>query len=166
MKKETILGIYDDFDAFLRTLKSLQEMGAERIFTYTPAAYHEVDEILEEKDSPIRFFTLAGGILGFATGAALTIFCSEVYSLIVGGKPIISIPPYLIIAFELTILFSTILTAIGYFLISPIIRPNVERSYDPSFSVDRFGILVEGEKPGPEGLRQVMEENGAVEIRI
>ncbi len=166
MKRETILGIYDDFEAFLRTLRSLKEMGIKRISTYTPAAYHEVDEILEEKGSPIRFFTLAGGIIGFAAGAALTVFCSKAYSLIVGGKPIISVPPYLIIAFELTILFSTILTAIGYFFLSPIILRRIERSYDLSFSVDRFGILVEGTKPGPEHLRQLMEENGAVEIRI
>ena len=165
MKHETILGIYDDFEAFLRSLKSLKEMEIGRIFPYTPVPYHEVEEIIQERESPVRFFTLAGGVLGFAVGAVLTVYCSEVYSLIVGGKPIISIPPYLVIAFELTILLASILSAIGYFLLSPVRRANIKRSYDPSFSRDRFGILVEGADLNPERLQQVMEENGAVEIR-
>jgi molybdopterin-containing oxidoreductase family membrane subunit len=165
MKRGTVLGIYDDFEAFMRSLEALRGMGIERIFTYTPVPYDEINEVLEEKESPIRYFTLTGGLLGFASGAALTIFCSEVYSLIVGGKPIISIPPYLVIAFELTILLSTILTAIGYFLLSPVRRPNIHRSYDPSFSEDHLGILVEGPDVDTRRSGQVMEENGAVEIR-
>ena len=164
MAKTRILGIFDDYDSFIRALRELKEIDPERILTYTPVPYHEVEEILDERESPIRYVTLAGGLLGFGLGAWLTIYTAEAYPLIVGGKPLISIPPYLIIAFELTILLATVLTAIAYFTISPISRSGV--SYDPSFSEDRFGISIESSDIGSEQLKEIMERHGAVEVRI
>jgi len=166
MNDSRILGVFDDYDSFVTTLRELKSAGMEDIVTFTPAAYHEVEEILAEKQSPIRYLTLLGGLLGFGFGAWLTVRCTEEYSMVVGGKPLISIPPYLIIAFELTILFSTLLTAIGYFTISPISRPKVGSTYDPSFSADRLGVSVGGSDTGMKESKAVMERNGAVETRL
>jgi len=166
MEQDKVLGIFDDFESFIQALKELKEMGIDNISTFTPVPYHEVDEVLGEKQSPIRFLTLAGGLIGFAAGAWLTVYCTQAYPLIVGGKPLISVPPYLIIAFELTILLSTLLTAIGYFLISPISRSKLSASYDPSFSEDKFGISIDSTETGSEQLKKVLETNGAAEIRI
>jgi hypothetical protein len=166
MKTGRVLGIYDDYESFLRSLRELKQMGEDKLFTFTPIPCHEVDEVLEEKKSPVRHFTLVGGLFGFAAGAALTVYCSISWPLIVGGKPIISVPPYLIIAFELTILFAAILSAIGYFALSPFPGAGSEAVYDTSFSEDRFGLLVEGIKLDPPKLREVMEGNGATETRL
>ena len=43
-------------------------------------------------------------LTGTATGFSLTIWTSLKWELITGGKPVVSIPPFVIIAFELTIL--------------------------------------------------------------
>jgi hypothetical protein len=166
MKETKILGIFDDFESFIQTLKELKEMGIDNISTYTPVPFHVVDEILGEKKSPIRFLTLAGGLIGFGVGAWLTVYCTQAYPLIVGGKPLISIPPYLIIAFELTILLATLFTAIGYFLISPVSRSKNGVSYDLSFSEDRFGVSIENGDLHVDQLKNVMERNGAAEVRV
>jgi hypothetical protein len=166
MEQNNILGIFDDYESFIQALKDLKEMGIDNISTFTPVPFHEVDKVLGEKQSPIRFLTLTGGLIGFAVGAWLTVYCTQAYPLIVGGKPLISVPPYLIIAFELTILLSTMLTAIGYFLISPISRSKLGTSYDPSFSEDKFGISIDTTGTGSKPLKEVLEANGATEIRI
>ncbi|MFQ5789125.1 MAG: DUF3341 domain-containing protein [Acidobacteriota bacterium] len=166
MKATTVLGIYDDYASFLRTLKEMQRRGVEILSTYTPVPCHEVEEMLEEKKSPIRHFTLVGGLFGFAAGAALTVYCATSWALIVGGKPIVSIPPYLIIAFELTILFAAILSTIGYFVLSPFPHAGGEAAYDPSFSEDKFGLLVASETMKAPELREVMETHGATETRL
>ena len=54
--------------------------------------------------SPVRLFTLIGGLTGCAAGFGMTIWMSHDWPLVVGGKPIGAIPPYVVIAFELTIL--------------------------------------------------------------
>jgi hypothetical protein len=163
--KPGILAIYDDYPSFLEVLRELRRMGIGPISTFAPVPLHEVDEVLGEKRSPVRFLTLIGGILGFGIGAAVTVLATEAYPLIVGGKPLISIPPYLIIAFELTILFATGLTAIGYFTLSPASGRIVKRSYDPSFSVDRFGLSIPADGARAERLKEVLKKHGALEIR-
>jgi len=163
--KADLLAIYDDYPSFLGSVRALREMGIEEIATFSPVPLHEVDEALGEKKSPVRFLTLIGGILGFLSGVALTVLATRAYPLIVGGKPIISIPPYLIIAFELTILFATGLTAIGYFTLSPVSGRGVKKSYDPSFSVDRFGLSIPIDGDGAKHLEEVLKKHGALEIR-
>ncbi|MFQ5876443.1 MAG: DUF3341 domain-containing protein [Acidobacteriota bacterium] len=166
MRHAGVLGIFDDFDSFIRALKELKGMEPDRIVTYTPIPCHEVAEALDLRPSPMRYFTLAGGLLGFAAGAALTIYCPLAYPLVVGGKPLISVPPYLIIAFELTILFATIVSAIGFFVLSPFREPGAARAYDPGFSEDRFGVLVASRRLGASRLEDVLNRHGAVQTRI
>jgi len=165
MRKSSVIGIYDDFGKFLRALKEIARSGAENISTYTPVPSHEVSEILEEKTSPVRFFTLAGGLLGFGMGAGIAVYCSTVLGQNVGGKPIISVPPFLIIAFELAILFAAVLSAIGYLSLSFLARPSGRVAYDPSFSEDHYGIYAEGSPAATEKLCEVMRKHGAVETK-
>ena len=56
--------------------------------------------------SPVRVFVLVGGLLGCLSGFALPIYTVLDWPLITGGMPLISIPPFVVIAFELTILFA------------------------------------------------------------
>jgi hypothetical protein len=105
-------------------------------------------------------------VLGFVSGAALTVYCATSWPLIVGGKPIISVPPYLVIAFELTILFAAILSTFGYFILSPFPGPGLKGTYDQSFSEDRFGLFVESSDVEAARLQEVMKKHGATETRL
>ena len=60
--------------------------------------------------SPVRLFTLIGGLTGCTAGFAMTIWMSYDWPVLVGGKAIASIPPYVVIAFELTILLGALST--------------------------------------------------------
>src|SRR2546426_8785172 len=58
-------------------------------------------------------FTLIGGIAGCAVGAWLTLYMSYDWPLVLGGKPVGSIPPYVVIMFEMTVLFGALSTILG-----------------------------------------------------
>ena len=79
--------------------------------------FDEVDDAVIAKPSRVRCWTLIGGLTGVVTGYALTIWMANNWPIMVGGKPYSSIPPYTIIAFELTILFGGILTLLGLFVV-------------------------------------------------
>ena len=113
----------------------------------------------------MRVWTLVSGLTGTATGFALTTWTSMDWPLVVGGKPIVSIPAYIIIAFEMTILFGALGTIIGLFVLSrlPSIKPTVV--YDPEFSSGRYGVYVEGNHQSLEEARQIMNEQQPIELR-
>ena len=116
---------FQDKHAFLDKLEELVKDGVSPrdLTVIMPVPLHEVDHLLHVKPSPLKFFTLVGAVAGFVTGFALTIGTSTEWPLITGGKPIVSMPPYIIIAFELTILFGGILSFIGFLLLSRLPDP-------------------------------------------
>ena len=74
---------------------------------------HELEDVIDKKQSKVRLFSLAGALFGFALGWILTLYTSFEWNLITGGKPIASIPSFVIIAFEFTVLFGAFFTFIG-----------------------------------------------------
>src|SRR5207247_10031112 len=80
---------------------------------YSPLPRHEIDDAREQPVSPVRMFTLLGGTAGCAIGAWVTLYMSYDWPLVLGGKPIGSIPPYVVMMFEMTILFGALSTILG-----------------------------------------------------
>ena len=128
-------------------------------------ASHELEHALHAGESPVRMFTLVGGLTGAATGFAFPTWASMDWPLITGGKPIISGPAWVIIAFELTILFGALSTVAGLFINARLPQRRIMQVYDPSFSSDRFGILVMPPSGREAEVRDIMRDNGAAEIR-
>jgi hypothetical protein len=81
-------------------------------------------------------------LTGAATGFAMPTWMSLDWPLMTGGKPIMSLPAWVIIAFELTILFGALSTVAGLFIMARLPQRRIMQVYDPSFSSDRFGVLV------------------------
>jgi len=135
--------IFEDREQFLEALRLLVREGVprDRIRVFTPFGVPEVEEILLGKRSKVRFFALIGAASGTVTGFAFTILTSLSWPLIVGGKPIVSVPPFLIIAFALTILFGALSTFAGFLLMSRLPSPSGIRSEEEYGNA--FVILVE-----------------------
>ena len=87
------------------------------------------------------------------------------WPLVVGGKPIVSIPPYVIIIFELMILFGALSTIIGLFVLSrlPNLKPAVV--YDPEFTAGRYGVYVEAEGTRLDEARRILTDQEPIEVR-
>jgi hypothetical protein len=159
------LGVYDGVDAAAHTIERLRAAGMKRITVFSPVPSHELEHALHAGESPVRLFTLVGGLTGAATGFAFPTWTSLDWPLITGGKPIISMPAWVIIAFELTILFGALSTVAGLFISARLPQRRILQVYDASFSSHRFGILV-SPPPGREGdVRSIMRDHGAAEVR-
>jgi len=138
---------FSDKEKFLGKLREVVDSGVEksRITVLSPYPVHEVDEILPSPPSPVRIFALFGAIAGLLIGFGFTIYTVESWPLLVGGKPLISIPAFLIIAFELTILFGAISSFVGFLHFSRI--PDFRRIVSTEDFKNRFEIIV-AEKEG------------------
>jgi hypothetical protein len=159
------LGVYDGVDAAARSIERLRAAGIKRITVFSPVPSHELEHALHPSESPVRLFTLVGGLTGAATGFAFPTWTSLDWPLITGGKPIISMPAWVITAFELTILFGALSTVAGLFISARLPQRRLLQIYDPSFSSDRFGVLVMPPSGREDEVRTIMRESGAAEIR-
>jgi len=135
---------FDDKHAFVAKLRELvgAGVGADRLRVYTPFHVHETDELIAQKPSGVRYFTLAGAASGLIAGFALTIWTSLDWPLRTGGKPIVSLLPYLIIGFELTILIGALVSFLGFLILGRF--PSADAILMPNETGNQFVIEVDG----------------------
>jgi len=158
-----VLGAFVHVDAAVEAIRAVRALGIRNLTVYTAAPNHEVEEALAERVSPVRLFTLIGGLSGCAAGFAMTIWMSYDWPVVVGGKPIASIPPYVVIAFELTILMGALTTVAAVALFS-VLMGRRGLAYDPRFSDDQIGIFVPVTSDQAGRVEQLLRSAGAVEV--
>ena len=109
--------------------------------------------------------TLVGALTGTSTAFAFTSWTSVEWPLVVGGKPIISIPAFIPIVFEMSVLFGALATVIGLFVLSKL--PNVKPAvvYDPEFTAGRYGVYVEASGDRLAEAKRIMNEQEPIELR-
>ena len=161
-----LLGVFEQPGHIAGAARRLRDRGYNDIETYSPAPFAEVDDAVDEKPSRVRLYTLIGGLLGVVTGYAMTIWMANDWQIVVGGKPFSSIPPYTIIAFELTVLFGGVLTVLGLFITARLPRLKLDDAYSARFSGEEFGLVVrcrERDVPEIDGL---MRDHQATEVSL
>jgi molybdopterin-containing oxidoreductase family membrane subunit len=134
---------FDSQEGFLEKLEKMAEEGvkSEALTTLTPFHVHEADHILKSKTSQLRFFTLAGALAGFILSFAFILFTVFDWPLITGGKPLSSIPAFIIVAFECTILIGGIVSFVGFLHLNRL--PNIKRIIEPRECGNQFVIIHE-----------------------
>lgn len=166
-----VLGISGGEEALVSALEQLRRQGYRNVETFSPVPSDKLLEMRDAPKSPVRFYTLIGGSLGFVAGLSLTLGTALEWPLITGGKPIASIPPFLVIAFELTILLGGLFTIAGLGIHAGLLglvqkagRP--ELGYDARLGVDRFGVFIPCSAEQVPEVKQLLLDAGVEEISI
>ena len=112
--------VFESEHDFLHKLEELVKNGVKPrdIEIRAPHPVHRAEEILETRPSHVRLFTLIGGLTGATTGYLFTSLTALSWALPVGNKPIVGIPPFTVIAFELTVLFGGLSAFLGFLVTS------------------------------------------------
>lgn len=159
-----VIGIFARSDLLLEAARRLRSEGTAEMEIFSPVPVHGADEALGSRRSPVRYYTLAGGLLGFAAGWTLTIGAALHYPLIVGGKPLISLTPFGVIVYICTILFGALFTVAGMLLHAGLPRLKLGAGYDPRLTGNRFGLAVFADQERLEALGRRLQEAGAEEV--
>ncbi len=158
-----VLASFEHIDSAVEAIHRLRARGFTDLTVYSAAPNHELEEALRHPVSGVRLFTLIGGITGCIAGYAMTTWMSYDWPLLVGGKPIAAIPPYVVIMFELTILLGALSTVAGMIILS--VRRSLRgRPFHPRFSDDRVGIFAPCGPEQVDALSGLFRTAGAVEV--
>ena len=165
MPKHHMMGLFRQEDQVVSTIAELKASAFELVRVHSPIPAHKLMDALKLKKSAVGWFTLVGGILGFCAGFALASFCATRWNLIVSGKPVVAIIPFIIVGFEFTILFSVFGNVLGLLVLGGLPNYRDLKYYDPRCSGEHFGVLASCEDNQQEGLKDVFQKHGA-EIRV
>ena len=137
-----VMGIYYYVDDAAQTVTALRQAGHKDLRVFSPVPHHEIEAALEQGPSIVRWVTFTGGLLGITGGFALCIYSVISYPLVVGGKELISLPPFVVIGYESMILLGALSNLVGMLALARLPQVKSKAPYDPRFSQDRIGIWV------------------------
>jgi hypothetical protein len=134
-----IYGLMAEFDspgALVNATRVAREKGYRKLDAYSPFPIEELTDTLHLHHNKLPLIVLIGGILGGLTGYLMQYYVTVVYFPInIAGRPLHSWPAYIIITFELTILFAAIAAVLGLLALCGLPTP-----YHPTFNVPRFAL--------------------------
>ncbi len=164
-----VTGTFDRVAKAQTALAQLKDKGfGEDMEYYSPFPEHNLEEEKYEgkKRSPVRRFTLLGGLTGCLGAFLFTSWMSLDYPIRVSAKPLLSYPAFVVIAFECTILLGGIFTLLSMFHFSRI--PSLSRpvGFKRQFTEDCFGVSIKTEKDKSEELEALLSGAGASKVDI
>ncbi len=145
-----VLAEFSDGETLLSAIHRCRDAGYSKMEAYTPLPIHEVWEALGHK-SHLPKLVLGGGIMGALVGFGMQWYASVVhYPINVGGRPFNSWPSFIIITFEMTILFAALTAVFGMLALNGLPRPHHPVFEIPEFELasrNRFFLLILAHDP-------------------
>ena len=167
MNKSFKIGIFNEEEKFISSIKSLLEKDLKIHDVFTPYPIHEVFHLLKRKSNlptAAYFFGL------FAIIAVLSfLYYTSVISwpIVYGGKPFNAFPSFIVVTIILTIFTVTILSLAAFSARSKLYPGRENTVFDYRATDDKFVIVVDTEimdKSTADKAESLMKEEGAVEI--
>ncbi len=158
-----VLASFEHIDLACDTIRALRAQGHKRLTVYVSHPNHEVEDAVGHRTSPVRMFTLIGGLTGVTAAYAMQVWMNRDWPLVVGGKEIVAIPAFIVVMFELTVLIGALASLFGVAFLSFLFR-NPGVIYDGRFSDDRIGVFVPVTGDDARRLEAQFRKAGAVEV--
>lgn len=168
-KSGGIMGVFLEEAQILKAAESTRLKGYKDFDAITPYPVHGLEEAVGIKRSWLPYVTLVAGATGCLFGLWFTWWTSAVnWPINVGGKPMWSLPAFVPIIFELTILFAALASVKTLILVAlglPKINPPV---VDLDLTSHKFGLFIsdKDQKYNVEDIKALMKDLGADAIHV
>jgi hypothetical protein len=173
MKQERLYGMLAEFenaDSLIQATQRTYDSGYRKIDATSPYPVEGLAEALGFRKNRVPLVVLLGGLLGGLSGYALQYFIAAIYYPInIGGRPMQSTVPFIVITFELTVLGAALAAVLGMLALNGLPMP-----YHPLFNTgsfqlasrDRFFLVIESSDPKfeVETTRQFLESLNPHEV--
>lgn len=165
-----LLAEFIDVDSVLHAAVHVRDAGFSRWDVHTPFPIHGMDQAMGIRPTILPWFVLVAGVSGLTLGLVLQWFTNAFnYPLFVSGKPMVSMPAWIPVIFELTILFSALTAVFGMLGLN-----RLPRHYNPLFknrrfrrvTSDRFFVVIDAADPvfDREKTEKMLVDLGAVAV--
>ncbi len=163
--KSIVYGLYNDEEELMSAVKVANKEHLDIMDVFTPFPVHGLDPLLGLEESRLHIGGFIFGMMGTLTAfLGMTWIFTKDWPQIYGGKPHWSVPAFIPITFELTVLFAAIGMVVTFYVINGL-GPGVVNPYiDPRITDDKFCIAFDAHEVDPSAAERFLKSTGAAEI--
>ncbi|MCD0463206.1 quinol:electron acceptor oxidoreductase subunit ActD [Roseiconus lacunae] len=154
-------------DSLLSACRRIRDAGYTKTDAFTPFPVHGIDKALGIKPTVLPWICFFAGITGTCIALTMEIWMNGIdYRYIISGKPFISLPAFIPVAFELTILLASFGAFFGMWALNGLPRFSNPVFTDPRFdraTDDRFFLYIDAkdDRYDAAGVRSLLTDTGS-----
>lgn len=163
-----VVGLFDGVETAASAARALQELSLPAGSVTTISAVPLPDGAVVTDPQPIRFqrIVIAGWFVGAAAGLGLTLATYLLYPLVTGGKTIVSVPPTLIVTYEVAMLGALLATLFGGGREMRLLRFPPKVVHDPRIHDGKIALCVRVDGEGQAfRVTSIMKAAGGTDVR-
>jgi hypothetical protein len=163
--KEVIYGLYNDEQDLLKAVKKANAAHLDIMDVYSPFPVHGLDPLLGLEESRIHIAGFIYGMIGTLTAfLGMTWIFTKDWPIIFGGKPYWSVPAFIPITFELTVLFACVGMVITFYIICGMGPGVTNPTLDDRITDDKFCIAFDKSQVSESDAKSFFSSTGASEV--
>lgn len=166
--KHYILGVFNDEDVLLDAVDKVRSNGVRIHEVFTPFPVHGLDEALGYRRTRLPIAAFMFGIAGTALALIMQIWMLGYdWPMIIGGKNWASLPPFIPVTFELTVLLSALGMVATFLIVSDMKPYKKPRQFDVRSTDDKHVIAIDlalNEGKSKDELTRLLKDSGAEEV--
>lgn len=129
-----LMAEFDNVDSVMAAARTVRNQGFSRWDVHSPFPIHGIDEAMGTRRTMLPWIVLGAGLTGLVAGLALELYTNSIdYQFLISGKPFISLPAFIPVVFETTVLFSAFGAVFGMLGLN-----RLPMLYHPLFRSERF----------------------------
>ena len=162
-----ISGYFTDEESLFKAIKGLRENNIKIKDVFTPYPVHGLDKALGLRRSLLPKAAFFGGALGASCGFLFQAWVfTKAYPLNIGGKPFLSVPSFIPVTFECTVLFATFAIAFAFLFRSKLGLGASHKIYNEESTDDRFVVVLNTEEADADTIKKQFKSTGAMNIKV
>lgn len=162
---DVIYGLYNDEEDLLRAVKVAKRDHLDIYDVYSPFPVHGLDPLLGLEESRLHQAGFIYGAIGTCTAfLGMTWIFTKDWPNIFGGKPYWSVPAFIPITFEMTVLFAAIGMTVTFYIINGLGPGVVNKHLDDRITDDKFCIAFDKSLVNADAAESFFKATGASEI--
>lgn len=142
-----LMAEFEDVQSVTLAAQRIRDEGFRRWDVHSPFPIHGMDSAMGIRGTILPWLVLGAGLTGLLLGIGMQVYMNSIdYPYFISGKPRISMPAFIPVIFELTILFSALMAVFGMLLLNrlPMLHnPLLKHERFRRVTSDRFFIVID-----------------------
>jgi hypothetical protein len=170
VNKNFLVGVFEDEDVLISAVKKIRSSGVKIHEVYSPFPVHGLDEVLGYKRSRLPIAAFMFGVLGTSLALLMQIWMLGYdWPMIIGGKNFASLPPFIPVTFEMTVLLSALGMVATFMIVSDMKPYRWPRQFDVRSTDDKHVMAIDtdlNKGKTKDDITRLLREVGASEVNI
>lgn len=170
VNKNFVVGVFEDEDVLIDAVRKARTAGVKIHEVYSPFPVHGLDEALGYKRSRLPIAAFLFGMTGTSLALIMQIWMLGYdWPMIIGGKNFVSLPPFIPVTFELTVLLAALGMVATFLIVSDMKPYRWPMQFDVRSTDDKHVMAIDlasNTAKSTDDISRLLKDLGASEVSL